>query len=668
LATLDVRTGAFRYFPLPKIGEEQGSWPHTLRFDSEGRIWFSTTKSNHLTLFDPSTEQFTYYPLPPADPAEVGLSIPTTYGCDIGPDDSIWYSQLHGQRIGRLIPETETLEDWRPPFFGPRRLHAGGDGIVWVPGYASGVLGRFDPAIERWKVYELPTGLAGPPGFGVSETPYALNVNRENGEVWITGSNSDTLIRFEPASARFTAFPLPSASSYTREVEFDADNNIWTCTSNAPPAAAEPGRGKFVKIELPPIEAVCGDGQLGAGEACDDGNDDDCDGCTTRCTLVRGCGDGAVCGAEACDDGNEDDCDGCSSSCGIELGLLCGDATINASCGEQCDPPEEGVCTTRCTIPEFCGNGVREDAEECDDGNTEECDSCTNRCTVVRGCGDGVVCGTEACDDGNTGACDGCLPSCEIETGHICGDGVLRADCGEECDPPSDAAPVCSYLCRAGPAPELGTHHLSFGGSTFSSALGTGVALGTLEGEFDLVGGAPGADGITSLSVAEPFHYQAAILGGAFGQMCFKISSCSGFVDCNGGSAVGVEVEQDSAGPGKQGNPVTTTTGLDGDGGPGAIELSCAQAFFQIPGGAGDDCLAQSYPPEETIVYTTGKTEGHFLNADARIGTGRISFSGENFSCQDWRTEDGPGKLAASFLLEDDPQAGDTANVVVIDD
>ena len=175
-------------------------------------------------------------------------------------------------------------------------------------------------------------------------------------------------------------------------------------------------------------------------------------------------------------------------------------------------------------------------------------------------------------------------------------------------------------------------------------------------------------DGITSLSVPQPFIYRAAILGGSFGYMCFNISTCSGTIDCNGGTAVGVEVVQDSAGQGQQGNPVVTTTGLGGDGGPGAVLLSCQQAFFQIPGGQGDDCTVQTYPPETTVVYTTGQTEGHFLNAYVQIGTGQISISGENFVCQDWTSEDGPGQLAHTFLLEDDPQAGDTANVTIIDD
>jgi len=667
IAKLDVGTGQFTYYPLPKIGDDQGAYPHTLRFNAQGQFWFTLTKSNHLALFDPPTAQFTYHRLPESDAAEVGLPIPVAYGCDVAPDQSVWYSQLFGERIGHLDPTTGAIRDWRPPFFGPRRLHADVHGIVWVPGYASGVLGRFDPAIERWKVYPLPTGLPGPPGFGWSETPYALNANRKNDEVWITGSASDTLIRFEPETERFTPFPLPTRASFTREIEFDPDNNVWTCTSNEPEGPDDPGRGKFVKVELPAPDAVCGNGHREAGEECDDGDADDCNGCSNRCTVVTGCGDGVVCGDEACDDGNDVDCDGCSAACTLEPGLRCGDGILNAPCGEECDPPAPGTCSTTCTGSIGCGNGVVDPGEACDDGNTDDCDGCTSACTRTTGCGDGVVCGTEACDDGNTADCDGCSATCEVEVGFRCGDGVVDAVCGEECDPPSDADPVCSYQCRLGAAPPLGTRHFSFGGASYTSALGTSTRLGTPDGAFDLVADAPGADGIATVSVAGPLYYVSPILGGSFGYICVRLSSCTGIVDCNGGTPVGVQVEQDSAGPGKQGNPPTTQTGLGPDGGPGAVLLTCAQALVQVPPPE-PDCRTIAYPADGTTVYTTGGTEAHYLNGDPRIGTGEISVSGENFSCPAWSTEDGPGKLAGAYLMEADPQAGDTANVNLLDD
>jgi cysteine-rich repeat protein len=65
----------------------------------------------------------------------------------------------------------------------------------------------------------------------------------------------------------------------------------------------------------PEAPASCGNGQVEAGEACDDGDRDDGDGCRNDCSWAR-CGDGVVrANVEECDDGNGDDSDGCTSRC-----------------------------------------------------------------------------------------------------------------------------------------------------------------------------------------------------------------------------------------------------------------------------------------------------------------------------------------------------------------
>jgi len=74
------------------------------------------------------------------------------------------------------------------------------------------------------------------------------------------------------------------------------------------PDASDGGGG-----DAPP--AGCGDGVVGAGEECDDGNGSAADGCLPDCRFAR-CGDGNVRGGvEECDDGNRVSGDGCSSAC-----------------------------------------------------------------------------------------------------------------------------------------------------------------------------------------------------------------------------------------------------------------------------------------------------------------------------------------------------------------
>lgn len=245
-----------------------GFYPHTLRFDAHGRIWYTLAASNHLGRFDPATGEFRTLRLPAPSfgqalalrmlPALLwigrhvelsglaersGFTLPVPYGVDIGPDGSVWFSQLNAHRIGRVDPESFEIEMIDTPFSGPRRLRFDSKGGLWIPGFSSGVISRFDPATRDFRSWELPIAPRG------TETPYALFVDRRTDTVWICGTNSDTLIRFEPEAERFTIYPLPTRVTYTREVAFDAQGRVWTSNSNGPTWQIEGGVPKVVRID-----------------------------------------------------------------------------------------------------------------------------------------------------------------------------------------------------------------------------------------------------------------------------------------------------------------------------------------------------------------------------------------------------------------------------------
>ncbi len=127
---------------------------------------------------------------------------------------------------------------------------------------------------------------------------------------------------------------------------------------------------------IPAAAPFCRNEILEAGEGCDDGNANPCDGCSPACVLEFGCGDGSACGAEQCDDGNAGLCDGCSPACTLET---CGDGVLCAALGETCDDantdPYDG-CSPSCGS-EACGNGAIDCQEECDDANPTPCDGCS---------------------------------------------------------------------------------------------------------------------------------------------------------------------------------------------------------------------------------------------------------------------------------------------------
>jgi len=109
---------------------------------------------------------------------------------------------------------------------------------------------------------------------------------------------------------------------------------------------------------------------------------------------------------------------------------FCGDGMVDP--GEECDDgdlDEVDECTTKCRPP-GCGDDILQPGELCDDGNLDDGDECTSHCEPAV-CGDSIIQdGVEECDDGNAIATDACRPDCNLA---ICGDAVLWAG-KETCD------------------------------------------------------------------------------------------------------------------------------------------------------------------------------------------------------------------------------------------
>jgi len=293
------------------------------------------------------------------------------------------------------------------------------------------------------------------------------------------------------------------------------------------------------------VSATCGDGFINdPSEVCDDGNLNTGDGCdaacllevgepcasdtdcaTNRCNTAAmppvcappvGCGNGLLEAGEACDDGNNTNGDGCTAACELEDGSSC---TRNGECAS-------GVCDMNelpplCEPAGSCGNGVRDVSEGCDDGNTTTGDGCSNVCLLEDGepcvndaqcestscdtvgsdtcepansCGNGAVEAGEACDDGNVAAGDGCSAGCLFELGagpctdsiqcesaicdtvgsdtcepaNSCGNGTVEA--GEACDDGNvEAGDGCDAECLL----ELGAGPCTDGGQCRSGVCNT---------------------------------------------------------------------------------------------------------------------------------------------------------------------------------------------------
>jgi hypothetical protein len=158
-----------------------------------------------------------------------------------------------------------------------------------------------------------------------------------------------------------------------------------------------------------------------------------------------------------------------------------------------------------------------------------------------------------------------------------------------------------------------------------------------------LVAGVPGEDGRAPLELAEDvlIALEVPLYGGV---LCFKIdaSTSPGWIDCDRGPAPDVVAVRD-AGPDPN-IPTELTIWGGEETGPGAAVLRAvlrANMMDALPSGSGPEaCEGVEFPVIVETAFTTAM-------ATADKGGQVQSLAGENFSCDQWTTTDGPGMLVA---------------------
>lgn len=147
---------------------------------------------------------------------------------------------------------------------------------------------------------------------------------------------------------------------------------------------------------------------------------------------------------DANDDGEAEDGTGCTSATECDDRNLCNGSEFCSPDDGTCRPgelPPDGTacapgmaCMDGSCVPATCGDGVRQDPEDCDDRRNGDpndgCrDDCTFSCRTDTDCDDGQICnGAEPCGAGHR-----CLPGTAAPLGTLCDNGVF-CDGPDSCD------------------------------------------------------------------------------------------------------------------------------------------------------------------------------------------------------------------------------------------
>lgn len=231
VAHRDGETGEWRTFDI-------GLYGHSIIPDAAGRVWFNShfTKDPGVVGYvDARTGTIRTFDIPtPLAATDGGTPIP--YGLRIAPDGAAWLTELRGNRIVRVDPETGSVTSYDMPLSvsGPRRPDFDASGSLWIPEYAGGALTRFDPAAETFERHPLPIADA---------APYVVRVDRRRDRIWVGTGTADAAFLFDPVTGQFTTYPLPSRGALVRHMDIDdASGEVWLAYGASPGSAARIAR------------------------------------------------------------------------------------------------------------------------------------------------------------------------------------------------------------------------------------------------------------------------------------------------------------------------------------------------------------------------------------------------------------------------------------------
>jgi virginiamycin B lyase len=214
IGKMDAKTGEITKFMMD---DEHARDPHTFAFDRDGNLWFTAQGGNGIGHFNVTTGETRV------------IAVPTErarpYGIRMAPDmERPWIALFGTNKIATVDPETMELTEIELPreTIRPRRLDVTSDGNVWYGDYASGFIGRYNPADGSVKEWEMPDGDA--------SRPYAVLADDKD-RVWFSASGLEPnkLIAFDTRTEEFVASRvIETASGSIRHMDYDVrTRSLW---------------------------------------------------------------------------------------------------------------------------------------------------------------------------------------------------------------------------------------------------------------------------------------------------------------------------------------------------------------------------------------------------------------------------------------------------------
>jgi streptogramin lyase len=222
LGRLDPKTGAVKEYPiaLNKPGFPTGSLG--LRADRDGSMWLGNMYQATIVKFDPKTEKFQYWSLPPEqniDAAQVNMVRPESSHVD----GKVWSQNNGFAGVHRLDLATGKIETWEP-FKDAKEPHNIYDVIpdsknnVYFTDFRWQHLGRIDAKTGEVKLYESLVPRSAP----------RRGMMDPRDRLWFGMYRGDRIAMFDTNTEKFQLWQLKTRWASPYDVVLDKNEEAWT--------------------------------------------------------------------------------------------------------------------------------------------------------------------------------------------------------------------------------------------------------------------------------------------------------------------------------------------------------------------------------------------------------------------------------------------------------
>lgn len=214
----DPSTEKFDVFELPKLKNGSASG-NTMRYHPDGTIWLCSLEANQIIRLDPKTKKWDVWDVPSG--VQAGKSA-NPYGMAIAGDGKVWFVENAMNKLGRIDPKTGKFDEYNIPVKEAvaRKMGMDSHGDIWVGLHLPGKLMKVDQKTIEMTIFDPPTANAG---------VYSVQGDPKSSLLWMSEQQADQIARFDPATKKFTEFPLATAEEDHRRIEIDPNhtNRIW---------------------------------------------------------------------------------------------------------------------------------------------------------------------------------------------------------------------------------------------------------------------------------------------------------------------------------------------------------------------------------------------------------------------------------------------------------